>query len=498
MGPSYSDVDEILESVPTEGSKKKLVLKSRRLESNYVGNMKAFVVHTLVRGAVIFVIYEDLSNFEYESISAGSRTIIYEIETSEGQDPQAIPDANILRYQSFPLPQNSRKPTDNTHPERQRKQSEISDYTYSDSEDRNSQESLDSSQNARFSGNYSEVKNRRTPPNELAPPTSSLQRITRPRHIKSLSSSGFSDVDEFADSSPEGRRAKSKTNKTNEGTEDKPNTSQSRKRRHRRKRAIRTYPVTSESPSDFGISTSDIDENLRNASEINVTEEKIKEDEETNVVDLNVESENSEEDEASTEESQFFDVEGMKKCDLCCDIDVKVKRCKLCERALCEGCSDQHFDMHAAELTARLQKLIELAFSIQRELPWNRLKAKIDDAVEELVTASNKALQRACDVYQAASLECNTFIGSLVDRRIKISASTKYLIKRIPVVLFSEDLCELQYFQKVYKSVRERLAELSIAITDPRSRGMERLALTTTFSPWKKAQRRMSKSQYLT
>ncbi|VDL59446.1 unnamed protein product [Hymenolepis diminuta] len=443
MGPSYSDVDETLESVPT---------------------------------------YESLSNFEYESISAGSRTIIYETETSEGQDPQAIPDANILRHQSFPRTQNARRPTDYIHPERQRKSSEISDFTYSDSEDRNSQESLDSIQNARLSGDNSEVESHRTIPNDLAPPTCSLQRITRPRHNKSLSSSGFSDVDEFSDSSSENRCTKSKTNKTNEGTEDKPNSSQIRKRRHRRKRAIRTYPMTSESPYDFDISTSDIDENLRNANETNVPEGKIKEDEETNVVDLNTESENSEEDWASAGESQFFDVEGVKKCDLCCDIDVKVKRCKLCERAFCEGCSDQHFDTHAAELTARLQKLIELALSIQKELPQNRLKAEIDDAVEELVTASNKALQRACDVYQAASLEYNTFIGSLVDRRIKISASTKYLIKRIPVVLFSEDLCELQYFQKVYKSVRERLAELSIAIKDPRSKGMERLALTSTFS----------------
>lgn len=76
--------------------------------------------------------------------------------------------------------------------------------------------------------------------------------------------------------------------------------------------------------------------------------------------------------------------------------------------------------------------------SIQNELPQYRITAKIDDAVSELVAAGNKALERAFNVYQVASAECSSFIGSLVDRRIKISASIKFLIRQIPTVLHSE------------------------------------------------------------
>lgn len=107
-----------------------------------------------------------------------------------------------------------------------------------------------------------------------------------------------------------------------------------------------------------------------------VTEEKIKEDEETNIVELDVESENSEKDEASAEKSQFFDVEGVKKCDLCCDIDIKVKRCKLCERAWCEGCSDQHFDM------VRFVHLFKKRYKLDRRMysfKYNKMKMSFVD-----------------------------------------------------------------------------------------------------------------------
>ncbi|VDO04066.1 unnamed protein product [Rodentolepis nana] len=127
--------------------------------------------------------------------------------------------------------------------------------------------------------------------------------------------------------------------------------------------------------------------------------------------------------------------------------------------------------------------MTKLALAVQNEQPWNRLRRELDNAVMELLSASHKALQRACDVYQVASAECNDFIGSLVDRRINISTSTRYLIKRMPFVLYSDDLYELHNFQKVYKGVKERLAELSVEITDPRSKAMEKLALTKTFSP---------------
>nr|CDS34237.2 hypothetical transcript [Hymenolepis microstoma] len=435
MIPLYSDVDESLEPVPT---------------------------------------YEDLSDLEYERSSSGSRTISYKINTNRRQDPHAIPGSNHRRHQSFPSGQSIGKIPTNIYPARQRKSSEISDFFFTDSDSRSSPDSLDPSQIGGLSGNDAEIENRRTPSNNRTSLTS------RPRHSGSPGASNFSDVDEVPDS-PSGRsRTRPKTNNANEGEgiEGESKSSQIWKQLwHERNRANGKYSGASESPPDLDTSASDIDENLRKTGETNDSNI------ETNTVEVKEEGEEWEEDGTSTAESQFFKAEEMKRCDLCSDIDVEVTRCKLCERDTCESCSDQHFDMHAEELTARLEKLNKLALAIQNELPQNRLKREIDNAVVELFSASVKALQRACEVYQAASSECNAYIGFLVDKRIKISTSTRYLTKRIPFVFYSDDLCELQHFKKVYQGAKERLSELSIEVTDPRSKAIEKLELTKTFSP---------------
>ncbi|VDO03346.1 unnamed protein product [Rodentolepis nana] len=62
MGPSFSDVDDILESAPT---------------------------------------YEDLSDLEYERNSLGSRKIHHKINPNGRQDHHAIPDASPGRHQDY-------------------------------------------------------------------------------------------------------------------------------------------------------------------------------------------------------------------------------------------------------------------------------------------------------------------------------------------------------------------------------------------------------------
>ncbi|VDO01830.1 unnamed protein product [Rodentolepis nana] len=157
------------------------------------------------------------------------------------------------------------------YPTRRRKSSEISDFYYTDSDDGSSQDSLDSSEIAELSENDSEVEIRRTPSNYCAPPTSGLLKVSRPKNSRSRAFSNLSDVDELPDCAPGISRAKIKTNKTNndgEGVKGERTSTHILKRWHRRKRAGRRYSVTSESSSDLGISTSDIDENLPKSGEI--------------------------------------------------------------------------------------------------------------------------------------------------------------------------------------------------------------------------------------
>ncbi|KAM7532613.1 hypothetical protein Aperf_G00000131152 [Anoplocephala perfoliata] len=426
MGLSYSDVDEMMGSAST---------------------------------------YEDISDYDYENESVRHfENQSKEELDGERQNHPGMFDSNIHMHQNYQSRRCVKKSeSESTLPVRQRRSSDISDFSYSDNESINPQEVLDSSLNTRLPVNESEVGDLKRSselsfPNSLSHGHSDsvVWRKNRPRNNRQLSSSGVSDVDE----SP--------------SYTSKKNPTKTRKNKYRKRRSLRTSPIS----SDFGISASDVDESGWNFKENNTGVE-----EEASETTGDAVSRESNDDGSAPEQFGSTNVIETINCEICCDVDSKTTRCELCERAICETCMPQHFDMHAAEVTARLENLNKLMHSIRNELPPCRIMAEVDDVAEELVAAGNKAIERAFSVYQVASNECTSVIGSLVDRRIKISASIKFLIRQIPTVLHSEDLCELLYFKNVFKGVEENLAELAIATTDPKSKEVEKLEITSTFSP---------------
>lgn len=86
----------------------------------------------------------------------------------------------------------------------------------------------------------------------------------------------------------------------------------------------------------------------------------------------------------------------------------------------------------------RLERLRKLTVASSQKEARHRLMTEIDKTVLDLTIACNTAMDRAVDVYRATASISTSFIGSLVDRRIKLSNSLKYLLRQIPRILTSD------------------------------------------------------------
>ena len=86
----------------------------------------------------------------------------------------------------------------------------------------------------------------------------------------------------------------------------------------------------------------------------------------------------------------------------------------------------------------RLDDLQSRGNSLRENHLHYRLKIQIEEAIAELALACCKSMNRALILYHSTSSECTTFIGSLVDRRIKLTNSLKYLCRQIPSVLVTD------------------------------------------------------------
>ena len=86
----------------------------------------------------------------------------------------------------------------------------------------------------------------------------------------------------------------------------------------------------------------------------------------------------------------------------------------------------------------RLEALSSQANTMRANHLHYKLKVQIEEAIAEIALAACKSMNRATNIYQSASNECTAYIGSLVDQRIKLSNSLKYLHRQIPTVLATD------------------------------------------------------------
>ncbi|KAL5971716.1 hypothetical protein TSMEX_000542 [Taenia solium] len=370
-----------------------------------------------------------------------------------------------------------------TLPTRQRTISDVSDTTQSDSEDGDTRASISTSLSGISSNAFGmDVRGRGRFRN--------AKRRSYGHTIDlSLSSSSISDVDESV-----GQRRKAVDNQRRVIKKCRQEAHKRSKSQHEdstascdpdckqcKRRQARLAQQSSQASTDLGISTSDIDDDARKPTD--TTASKIaKPDSEIDEADEDTLTRKLVKTKLGCQSSTFYSRVEAHHCEMCCDIDAQTSECEFCGLTLCDVCCHLHFSMHAKDVKDRLDRLRNLAVSSSPKEAHHRLMVEIDEAVLDLTIASNMALDRAIDVYRATASISTSFIGSLVDRRIKLSNSLKYLLRQIPRILTSDDLYELMYFIKVAKSVHERMEELQIAIGDPRSEEVFKLVLTNAFS----------------
>ncbi|VDM19409.1 unnamed protein product [Hydatigera taeniaeformis] len=306
----------------------------------------------------------------------------------------------------------------------------------------------------------------------------------------SLSSSGVSDVDELVDQRrkviDKHRRVNNKCSQDAERTKLQPNnpttiTSCNRDCRQCKRRQTRLGKQLSATSTDLGISTSDIDDDILKSTH-NTPPECSTSDSEMDEADEDTLTGGGMKTKLGRRRSTLYSRMEAHHCRMCCDIDAQTSECEFCGLALCDVCCRLHFNTHAADVKSRLERLRNQAVVSTSKEVRHQLMLEIDKAALDLTIACNTALDRALDVYRATASVSTSFIGSLVDRRIKLSNSLKYLLRQIPRILLSDDVYELMYFVKVAKSVHERMEELKIAIGDPRSKEVFKLVLTNPFS----------------
>ncbi|VDK38298.1 unnamed protein product [Taenia asiatica] len=390
-----------------------------------------------------------------------------------------------------------------TLPTRQRTISDVSDTTQSDSEDGDTRASISTSLSGISSNAFGmEVRGR------------GRFRNTKRRSFGrtadlSLSSSGISDVDESVEQRRKAVDNQRRVNKKCRHEAHKRSKSQHKDStascnpdcRQCQRRQTRLAQQSSQASTDLGISTSDIDDDAHKPTDntqlqqwlnyshcltyllFNSSASKIaKTNSEIDEVDGDTLTRKLVKTGLRCQSSTLYSRVEAHHCEMCCDIDAQTSECEFCGLTLCGVCCRLHFSMHAKDVKDRLDHLRNLAVSSSPKEAHHRLMVEIDEAVLDLTIACNMALDRAIDVYRATASISTSFIGSLVDRRIKLSNSLKYLLRQIPRILISDDLYELMYFIKVAKSVHERMEELQIAIGDPRSEEVFKLVLTNAFS----------------
>ncbi|KAL5105845.1 hypothetical protein TcWFU_006638 [Taenia crassiceps] len=387
-------------------------------------------------------------------------------------------------------------------PTRQRKISDVSDTTQSDGEDIDARATFTNMSLSSISSNASRLD---------VPDRGRSRGATRRPYRRtidlSLSSSGVSDVDESVKHrhrAIDNQRRVSKKWRQEAEMMSKPQHKHSASNcsnscnhdcKQCQRRQTRLAQQSSQASTDLGISTSDIDDNddvdtnggtnvdetTTNATK-NATSKVDKTDSELDETDEDTLTRKLVKTKSRCQRPTLYSRAEAHHCKMCCDIDAQTSECEFCSLALCSVCCRLHFNMHAADVKNRLEHLCNLAVSSSQREVLNRLLVEIDKAILDLTIACNTAMDRAIDVYRATASISTSFIGSLVDRRIKLSNSLKYLLRQIPRILTSDDVYELMYFIKVAKSVHERMGELQIAIGDPRSKEVFKLVLTNAFS----------------
>ncbi|CDS36544.1 conserved hypothetical protein [Echinococcus multilocularis] len=401
-------------------------------------------------------------------------------------------DTSVQINKSFPARRSPRRRHAIVLPTRRRKISDVSDIIHSDNKDRDAQDFFNTSPSS-ISGDTSEVNGERTS-SEDEWSHRRFKKITRRPYRcaidSSLSSSGISDVDEPVDYRRKlGHSRRRVTNKWRRAAEERSKplqedsitTSCNQECRQCRRRQTRLVQQSSDTSTDLGISTSDID-NAACEPTKNTAFEVAKADSEIDETDEDKLTRELVVAKLRCQRSTLYSLMEAHHCKMCCDIDAQTSKCEFCGLALCDVCFRLHFDTHAENVRNRLESLRKLVATDSQNQTRHRLVLEIDKSMLDLIIASNIALDRALDVYRGTASVCTSFIGSLVDRRIKISNSLKYLLRQIPRVLISGDMYEMMYFIKVAKSVYERMEELQIAIGDPRSKEVFKLSLTNAFS----------------